>query len=66
MEKNYIIVDNNNRWLSMGIGSGKNIEDEVFDDIKEIQERLRADGEKNVTLHVFYFTQHTTIKILED
>ena len=49
-KKSYVIVDEFNRWQSTGYNM---TEADIEQDIEQIKERLKADGEENVDLLLF-------------
>ena len=52
-KKNYLIVDELNRWHDVGYDA---TEQEIKDAVEEVKERLKEDGEANVQLLVFEIT----------
>ena len=50
IRKSFIIVDENNRWLSTGYNMTP---EEITADVVEVRNRLEADGEKDIDLLLF-------------
>jgi len=50
MNKNYIIVDSDNNWLSTGKNASP---EEIANDIAEIKEMLKEEGVNDIKLYVY-------------
>ena len=50
IRKSYVILDEQNRWLSTGYDATP---EEITDDIIEVRNRLKEDGETDVDLLLF-------------
>lgn len=49
-KKSYVIVDDQNRWLSTGYDM---TEEEIKQDIQDVKQRLKEEGEEDVNLLLF-------------
>jgi len=49
-KKSYVIVDENNRWLSTGYDM---TQEEIDQDVKDVRKRLKEDGEEDCDLLLF-------------